>query len=280
MKIAKNVKLTPVATMVLDIADSNKEIAFITADTLKAYGITETKDGILSAATKVYKTGATLATLRESRGTSEEDLELLKVGEEEVRKACGAWFMMLGSRDPAKLKDTKRRPLYSVTKADYIIIGEVSADARNAVNGDLSKVYEKFLELWIIASARIINGEPLKRVSDADVKAAKSSYNKTKAEKAAKTKEANAKKAEEDAKKKAEAEAEAKAKDDKIAKLEAEVADFKAHAIDVMLVVTLVNKSHATAEEKQAILDALYGRTKKAEEKPKTEGKVGGITRA
>ena len=44
------------------------------------------------------------------------------------------------------------------------------------------------------------------------------------------------------------------------------MADYEAHSIDIVAVVTLVNKSHATQEEKQAILDALYGRTKKAEE--------------
>ena len=51
---------------------------------------------------------------------------------------------------------------------------------------------------------------------------------------------------------------------------EKKVADYEAHSIDIVAVVTLVNKSHATQEEKQAILDALYGRTKKAEE-TKTE---------
>lgn len=262
MKLQKNVKLNPISNLFLDIVNPDSETTAITAETLTKYGVTESKDGVLKTSTALYKAVAVLATLRESKGTSEEDLEMLKVASDDVRKTAGAWFMMLGSRDPAKLKETKRRPLYSVTNADFVILGEISADARTAVNGDLAKVYEAFLTQLIFASARLIKGEPLQRVNQTDIKAARSALNKTKADKAAKTKEANAKKAEENAKK----EAEAKAKDKKIADLEKQVADYEAHAIDVMAVVTLVNKSHATAEEKQAILDALYGRTKKVEE--------------
>ena len=270
MKLQKNVKLNPISNLFLDIVNPDSETTAITAETLTKYGVTESKDGVLKTSTAMYKAVAVLATLRESKGTSEEDLEMLKVASDDVRKTAGAWFMMLGSRDPAKLKETKRRPLYSVTNADFVILGEISADARTAVNGDLAKVYEAFMTQLIFASARLIKGEPLQRVNQTDIKAARSALNKTKADKAAKTKEANAKKAEENAKKEAEAKAEAKAeaeaKDKKIADLEKQVADYEAHAIDVMAVVTLVNKSHATAEEKQAILDALYGRTKKVEE--------------
>lgn len=279
MKLQKNVKLNPISNLFLDIVNPDSETTAITTETLTKYGVTESKDGILKTSTALYKAAAVLATLRESKGTSEEDLEMLKVASDDVRKTAGAWFMMLGSRDPAKFKETKRRPLYSVTNADFVILGEISADARTAVNGDLAKVYEAFLTQLIFASARLIKGEPLQRVNQTNIKAARATLNKTKADKAAKTKEANAKKAEENAKKEAEAKAEAEAKDKKIADLEKQVADYEAHAIDVVAVVTLVNKSHATAEEKQAILDALYGRTKKTED-PKAEGKVGGITKA
>lgn len=277
MKTPKNVKLNPVCNLLFDIVNPEKEVVAITATSLANAGVVETKDAILKVSTRVYTTAAHFAMLRESKGTSEEDLELLKVAENNLKSALDAWFTMLGSRDPAKLKETKRRPLYSAQRADYIIIGEVSADARRDANNDLSKVPEAFLNQLIFASVRLIKGEPLRRTTDAEFKAARTTLNKTKADKAAKTKEANAKKAEENAKKaeenakaEAEAKAEVEAKDKKIADLEKQVADYKAHAIDVMAVVTLVNKSHATAEEKQAILDALYGRTKKAEE-TKTE---------
>lgn len=272
MKLQKNVKLNPISNLFLDIVNPDSETTAITTETLTKYGVTESKDGILKTSTALYKAVAVLATLRESKGTSEEDLEMLKVASDDVRKTAGAWFRMLGSRDPAKFKETKRRPLYSVTNADFVILGEISADARTAVNGNLAKVYEAFLTQLIFASARLIKGEPLQRVNQTDIKAARATLNKIKADKAAKTKEANAKK-------EAEAKAEAEAKDKKIADLEKQVADYEAHAIDVVAVVTLVNKSHATAEEKQAILDALYGRTKKTED-PKAEGKVGGITKA
>ena len=270
MKTPKNVKLNPVCNLLFDIVNPEKEVVAITATSLANAGIVETKDAILKVSTRVYTTAAHFAMLRESKGTSEEDLELLKVAENNLKSALDAWFTMLGSRDPAKTKETKRRPLYSAQRADYIIIGEVSADARRDANNDLSKVPETFLNQLIFASVRLIKGEPLRRTTDAEFKAARTTLNKAKADKAAKTKEANAKKAEENAKAEAEAKAEVEAKDKKIADLEKQVADYKAHVIDVMAVVTLINKSHATAEEKQAILDALYGRTKKAEE-TKTE---------
>ncbi len=273
MKTPKNVKLNPVCNLLFDIVNPEKEVVAITATSLANAGIVETKDAILKVSTRVYTTAAHFAMLRESKGTSEEDLELLKVAENNLKSALDAWFTMLGSRDPAKLKETKRRPLYSAQRADYIIIGEVSADARRDANNDLSKVPETFLNQLIFASVRLIKGEPLRRTTDAEFKAARTTLNKTKADKAAKTKEANAKKAEENAKAEAEAKAEVEAKDKKIADLEKQVADYKAHAIDVMAVVTLVNKSHATAEEKQAILDALYGRTNKAEETKTAEDK-------
>mgnify|MGYP004452293145 CR=1 FL=1 len=272
MKLQKNVKLNPISNLFLDIANPDSEVTAITAEILTKYGSVETKEGVLKVATALYKAVATLATLRESKGTSEEDLELLKVAAEEVRKTAGAWFMMLGSRDPAKIKETKRRPLYSVTNADFVILGEISADARTAVNGDLSKVDEAFLTQLVFASARLIKGEPLQRVNQSDIKKSRTTLNQLKADKAKKTKENNAKKAEETAKREAEAKAEAEAKDKKIADLEKQVKDYKEHTIDIALVVTLVNKSHATAEEKQAILDALYNRSKKDEE-PEAEKK-------
>lgn len=267
MKTAKNVKLNPICNLLFDIVNPEKEVVAITPTSLADAGVIETKDAILKMSTRVYTTAAYLATLRESKGTSEEDLELLKVAESNLKSALDAWFTMLGSRDPAKLKETKRRPLYSVTKADYIIIGEVSADARRDVNNDLSKVPESFLNQLIFASVRLVKGEPLRRTTDAEFKAARAKYNATKADKAKATKEANAKKEAETAKKAAETKAAEEAKDKKIAELEGQVADYKAHAIDVAAVVSLINKSHATAEEKQAIIDALYGRSKKAEEK-------------
>ena len=266
MKPAKNVKLNPICNLFADIVNPESPVTAVTSEALANAGVVETKDNVLKVATRVYTTGAHFAMLRESKGTSEEDLEQLRAAETNLKSALDAWFTMLGSRDPAKIKETKRRPLYSATRADYIIIGEVSADARRDVNNDLSKVSEAFLNPLIFASMRLVNGEPMRRTTDAEFKASNTEPNKATADKAAKTKEANAKKAEENAKKEAEAKAEAEAKDKKIADLEKQVEDYKAHAIDVMAVVTLVNKSHATAEEKQAILDALYGRTNKAEE--------------
>lgn len=263
MKPAKNVKLNPICNLLFDIVNPEKEVVAITATSLADAGVVETKDAILKVSTRVYTTAAHFAMLRESKGTSEEDLELLKVAESNLKSALDAWFTMLGSRDPVKLKDTKRRPLYSAQRADYIIIGEVSADARRDVNNDLSKVPESFLNQLIFASVRLVKGEPLRRTTDSEFKAARAKYNATKADKAKATKEANAKKAEE-------AKAIEEAKDKKIADLEKQVEDYKAHTVDVAAVVILVNKSHATQEEKQAILDALYGRTKKAEE-TKTE---------
>ena len=268
MKTVKNVKLNPICKLFADIVNPESPVTAVTAESLANAGCIETKDGIITTATRVYTTAAHFAMLRESKGTSEEDLEQLNAAEKNLKSALDAWFWLLGSRDPAKLKDTKRRPLYSATRADYIIIGEVSADARRDVNNDLSKVPDAFLNQLIFASMRLVNGEPLRRTTDAEFKAAKTAANKAKADKAAKTKADNAKKATEAAK----AEAESKAKDDKIAKLELEIADFKAHSIDVMAIVALVNASHATAEEKQAIIAALQGKNKpatKSEEKSK-----------
>lgn len=277
---AKNVKLTEFATLIMDIANPEKEVTAITKKSIEDYHVTAgTVDGIKKVSDAVYTDIAAMVMLREAKGTAEEDIEALKAAEDKARKAMAAWFFMLGSRDPNK-KDGKRRPLYSVTVPDLVLMGEVSADARSDAGGDINKVSDSFLKYLIFETARILNGQPLARINNAEFKKARKAANDTKADKAAKTKAANEKKAEAEAKAKAEAEADAKAKDDKIAKLEAKVADFEAHQIDIVAVVTLVNKSHATQEEKQAILDALYGRTKKAEEKPKADGKVGGITKA
>ena len=93
--------------------------------------------------------------LRESKGTAEEDLPALKAAEEKARKSMAMWFYGLGSRDPNKA-DGKRRPLYSVTVPDLVLMGEVSADARADANGDASKISDCFLNYLVFETARIL----------------------------------------------------------------------------------------------------------------------------
>lgn len=263
--MAKNVKLTELATLVMAIADPEQEVSAITKKSLEDFHVTGTVDGIKKVSDAVYADIAAMVMLRESKGTAEEDIPALKAAEEKARKSMAMWFYGLGSRDPNKA-DGKRRPLYSVTVPDLVLMGEVSADARADANGDASKISDCFLNYLVFETARILNGQPLARISAADFKKARKAANDAKAKKAADTKAANEKKAAEKAAEEKKAADEAKEKDDKIAQLEKKVADYEAHSVDIVAVVTLVNKSHATQEEKQAILDALYGRTKKAEE--------------
>lgn len=262
----KNVKTTELAALVLAIADPEQEVSAITKKSLEDFNVSAvTVEGIKKISDAVYSDIAAMVMLRESKGTAEEDIPALKAAEEKARKSMAAWFYGLGSRDPNK-KDGKRRPLYSVTVPDLVLMGEVSADARADADGDASKISDCFLKYLIFETARILNGQPLARISANDFKKARKAANDAKAKKAADTKAANEKKAADKAAEEKKAADEAKAKDDKIAQLEKKVADYEAHSIDIVAVVTLVNKSHATQEEKQAILDALYGRTKKAEE--------------
>lgn len=270
--MAKNVKLTEMAKLVMAIADPEQEVAAITKKSLEDFRVTGTVEGIKKVSDAVYADIAAMVMLRESKGTAEEDLPALKAAEEKARKSMAMWFYGLGSRDPNKA-DGKRRPLYSVTVPDLVLMGEVSADARADAAGDASKISDCFLNYLIFETARILNGQPLARISAADFKKARKAANEAKAKKAADTKAANEKKAADKAAEEQKAVEEAAEKDKKIADLEKQVADYKAHSIDIVAVVTLVNKSHATQEEKQAILDALYGRTKKAEETKAAEDK-------
>lgn len=258
MKTAKNVKLNPISELILDIVNPDKMVVDITAESLKSYNVMETKEGILKVSSELYNSVGVLATLRESKGTSEEDIETLNKASNVVQNCANAWFMMLGSRDPKKAKETKRRPLYSVTKADFVILGELSADARTAVGGDLAKVQESFLKQLVFASARLIEGKPLERVSAAELKAAKTAFNKAKSDKAQQTRRKN-----EVEQTKADAEnAKQKAK---IEELEAKVKKYEENAIDVTKVIALINASHATEGEKLEIIQMLTGKNKKSE---------------
>ena len=184
--MAKNVKLTEMAKLVMAIADPEQEVAAITKKSLEDFRVTGTVEGIKKVSDAVYADIAAMVMLRESKGTAEEDLPALKAAEEKARKSMAMWFYGLGSRDPNKA-DGKRRPLYSVTVPDLVLMGEVSADARADAAGDASKISDCFLNYLIFETARILNGQPLARISAADFKKARKAANEAKAKKAAVT---------------------------------------------------------------------------------------------
>ena len=105
--MAKNVKLTEMAKLVMAIADPEQEVSAITKKSLEDFRVTGTVEGIKKVSDAVYADIAAMVMLRESKGTAEEDLPALKAAEEKARKSMAMWFYGLGSRDPNKA-DGKR----------------------------------------------------------------------------------------------------------------------------------------------------------------------------
>lgn len=255
MPILKNVpkgtKINKFAYFAYAFSDPNNEVSAVTEENLKTFGVVETKEAIVKTAESIYSAASTLASIRESMGVKEDE-KLLVAPSRELRQLMRAWFAMCGTRPPVMKPNKKynedegRRPLYSVTDADLVLLGEVCADARNAVDNDLSKVGPEFLNRLVIMTGRLLAGKPLARISADDLKEARKEANRAKAERAKKTREKNTKKA-------SEAESVRAERD----QLKAELEKIKASVIEMGPVIDAILNSHATYEEKEHILKLL-----------------------
>ena len=173
----------------------------ISAEELKKFDETITIKNLRDLADKVYADVATVATLREISANSEkeEDKENLAIAVTNARKSLGAWFKTMGKRT----KDGKDKPLYSVCDADFVLLGEMCADARK-MSETVAQLADKFFEMLVIETGRLVDGKPLARLSDADLKKAKKALNDERKKKAAETRKKNEEKAAEEEKAQAE----------------------------------------------------------------------------
>lgn len=243
-------------------ADPENLTATISKKALADAGVTETVEGLRSSAREVYLAVSHLAHLREAQGV-DVDKSALMIAESTARKACNGWFKAFGSRPGRKVTESSR-PLYSCTAADFVIIGENCALAREASateNGtDWKKVEDWFLDYLMLSTGRLIAGKPLERLSSADFKAARRSFNQAKAKKAQATKAENATKAEEQAQTIEDQTA-------RIAELEAQVEAIDQTATIIAQAIEAIKASHATDAEKAAIIAMLSGETAHKAEK-------------
>ena len=91
----KNVKTTELAALVLAIADPEQEVSAITKKSLEDFNVSAvTVEGIKKISDAVYSDIAAMVMLRESKGTTEEDIPALKAAEEKARKSMAAWFVI------------------------------------------------------------------------------------------------------------------------------------------------------------------------------------------
>lgn len=257
--------LCDVAKAVLD------GVTGVTATDLKDAGVVESYDAIRKTAGAIFDKAELAEAMRQSKGLvnvtadDTDDLHPLANVEAELRDLINQWFCYFGNReprkrpDPASDKPVPYRPLYSVKQTDYYTLGKIAKQAQEMAKGD--KVYDQFLINLLKITARIIYGEPLsvlpaehitKVMNEEKAKAAE------RVEKAKKTRQENQVKAEK-------ALAEKRAAEQHTRELEAEVAELKATAIQISEVIALVQKSHARREEKDAIIAALYGKSKVTE---------------
>lgn len=174
----------------------------ISADELKKFDETITIKNLRDMSDRIYTDVAAVATLREISANSEkeEDKENLAIAVTNARKSLGAWFKTMGKRT----KDDKVKPLYNVTDADLVLLGEMAADARSMSNGNVANMADKFFELLVIQTGRLVESKPLARLSESDLKKAKAAVNKARKDKAAETRRKNAEQAAEEEKAQAE----------------------------------------------------------------------------
>lgn len=255
--VPKGTRIHEFAHFACAFSDPENEISAVTEENLKKFGVIEPKEAIVKTAESIYTAASTLASIRESIGVKEDE-KLLVAPARELRQLMRVWFAMCGTRPPVikpnktYKEDEGRRPLYSVTDADLVLLGEVCADARNAVDNDPAKIGTEFLNRLILMTGRLLAGKPLARISADELKEARKAAVKAKTEKAQKTREANTKKA-------SEAESVRAERD----QLKDELEKLKARVIEMGPVIDAIQASHATAEEKEHILKLLgYGSAK------------------
>ena len=241
------ITLTPMGELCVRLVQNQgtEDYSFSRKAIMSAQGLkAKDADNAVKFAGRFYGELSVMCDLREkAAGASSE----LQNAENAVKVSADSWFLWVGTRKPKK-NDTKPRPAYGVRYADFSIFGELANEARKAAGEKLEAIPEKFLELLMLATGRILSGKPLGRVSEDELRAARAKAVKARARKAAETKKENAEKEKEKA---AEKKAEEKAAESEKKEKTAQVVDIANSIVDA------VSNSHATEEEKKAIMELV-----------------------
>lgn len=115
--------LTALGRFAQDYADPENELATITDENLRSYGVVESKAGLLNSARGIYLAANFMASCRESAGWEKENKAEPDAAAADVRKKMNTFFKAFGQRPGRRAVDAAR-PLYSCTDADLFIIGE------------------------------------------------------------------------------------------------------------------------------------------------------------
>lgn len=258
MKTAiKNVKsLSPLCDVAVKAYDEKRNI---TAVELQEAKVSESYDGLLKNATHIYDLAILVIELRRKNGISDakaladtDELFHLDDTQRDLKKSLDLWYSAFGKRNPRTEKGADR-PLYSITNSDYVQVGYLCHQAEAEVGADTAKLHDTFLKLMVWSTARILKGEPMGTIPEKDLKAAEKANRDAMSERAKKA--AETRKANEQAK--AEAARKQREEEKRVKTMEARLAKMESEAISVAKVIAMVQASHATEDEKTAIINAL-----------------------
>lgn len=222
-----------------------------TVSSMTEFGVENAKNYVDFARRLCNAVGA-MMDLRQSQGIKV-DTDQLNGAESIVKDLSDNWFKSVGTREP-KTKGGAKRPCYGTRYADFAIMGEILAQAMAYANNDVVKVGDKFFELMVINTARILKGEKLGRVTESEFKKAKAAANKARATKAAETAKKNK---EETAQKEKEEQEKEKEMQETALKLESLEVSLTAQMAAIEKAIAMITESHATEEEKAAIIAVL-----------------------
>lgn len=245
------ITITPTGQFCIRLMQSQGTEAYnFSRKAIYSFGSLTAKDAdkLLKFAARFYGEISIMCDLREKVAGADTEL---KDAENAVKESADGWFLWVGTRK-ARKNDTKPRPAYGTRYADYAIFGEIAVEARRAAGDKLENIPEKFLELLMLATGRILTGNPLGRVSADTLSKAREKAVKARAAKAKETKAANEKEAQEKAVKDTKAKEEKERKDnaEKTAKIE-KVAELGNLAMEA------IRNSSATDDEKAQIIDLV-----------------------
>ena len=170
----------------------------------------------------------------------------------DLKKSLDLWYSAFGKRNPRTEKGADR-PLYSITNSDYVQAGYLGHQAEAEVGEDTAKLHDTFLKLMVWSTARILKGEPMGTIPEKDLKAAEKANREAMSERAKKA--AETRKANEQAK--AEVARKQREEEKRVKTMEARLAKMESDAKNVAKVIAMVQASHATEDEKTAIINAL-----------------------
>lgn len=235
----------------------------------------------------MVKVGAYVDLYEKSAKEDKENVQgMLDEAASDLAKEMAGWFRNFGSRDPKDRKNpkAKRRPLFNICQANYVQLGEMLKGATS----------DSFFEQLMLCTARMLNGQPFGRVSEADIRKSRKGWNTQSAEKSKATRQANAVKAEQERQAKEQAAAEEARKQKELEQLRQQNEKLKADleaeknkptttvpttnegksngnknrkkdvVVDLASTLFAIQHSSATEEEKNIIIDNLMTALKAA----------------